>query len=174
MSYSTLYAVFRKSARALKEYRNGHGSAPPVWGWLRVNKLSLSEHGWLGENDESKRLWALAYDPTVPREWRATLGLTLDLAYIPTDKLTEAAELFERVGTMLAGWRPQNVNHWPAIAADFRAFAAKPVPRMVGLGLCCTSVSDPWSDWSYSGGKEGKTFDAWEYTIAAPERAAAS
>jgi hypothetical protein len=34
MSYTSLYKVFKTKRVELDEFRNGHGSGPPVWDYL--------------------------------------------------------------------------------------------------------------------------------------------
>ena len=142
MSYSTLYKVFKTKAVPHCEFQNGWGSAPPVWGWLCEKYLG-------GENWMiSKGLWALGKNPTVPAHMRFALLLTFDYGIVTPPDFQEAARLSRMVYADLRAWSPQHVNHWEKIAAVFEALSVKKTPRLLGIGLGCTSVSDPWEDFT--------------------------
>lgn len=142
MSTSDLYRVYRTKATHIAEYRNGHGTAPLVWGYLNVFYLGGSRYGW-GIGRDLDPLWALSKDPRVPRSVRIAHAFTFDQAVCPMERITELADALDEAGKVCA--YEQHVNHWSAIAADLRAHKAK--ARQIGIALSCTSVSDSWIDW---------------------------
>lgn len=145
MSTSDLYRVYRTKATHYAEYRNGWGSAPPLWNYL-CNTFLGSTNGWLCfDKEQSQRLWDLAIDERMPRLLRIAHAFCFDRGYCPTlqRRVKELAEACDEVARVTS--KPEHVNHWAKIAADLRDARAK--PKQVGWGISCTSVEDPWRDW---------------------------
>jgi hypothetical protein len=157
MSSSSLYLVYGKTASEVATYRNGWGSAPPVWDWLRAQFLSEEVRPLFGDD---KALWALARDERVPVQWRMVHAFCFDWAVCPIARLADLADACDYVGASLPD--NGNVNHWPEIAAELRRHARRKDKRLQGISIGCTSVSDPWWDWD--GGQE--VFDCVAYATA--------
>lgn len=154
VSYSSLYQVFRTKVRRVEEYRNGHGSGPPIWDLLWQNvrpgfKVPLFD-------DDLTPLWDLWKDPKVPRHQRLALQLTFDCAVCPPKLVDEMAGALVKCGKEILALGPLkwdldspprdgwSWHHLDRIAADM--LTTKLDGRALGFGLCCTSVSDPWFD----------------------------
>lgn len=146
MSTSNLYLVYKTKVREVAEFRNGHGSAPPLWGWLGMNFLGWERNSdWLFSKD-MRPLWNLAKDDRVPEWARICLAMTLDRAIITVEHQQVAANACLKCHEVIDAWPEwaNCVNHWKAIG---EAIATVKIPkRSAGLGLSCTSVSDVWLD----------------------------
>lgn len=155
MSTSALCAVFKTKAVELAEYRNGWGTGPLIWDYL--SKCYLDSKGWHTAGDE---LWRLSKDESVPFSLRAAHVMTFDQALVRPGDLQSFGCLIEEAATVLSDWNPDYVNHFAAIASDLKS--ARLDRRALGVGLCCTSVSDAWRSWP--GIKAGKRpFDCFAY-----------
>lgn len=167
MSSSTLWRVFKTTARVVNRYTNGSGSGPPVWDllWRTYVGPTLGEADMAGvayrpkddpclrlryplhEHGLRDRLWALANDTRVAEHHHVALCVTADRTLVGVPNLVECAEHLERVAAeIVAGgsW-----SHMAAIAADLRAESkSKRDRRVIGYGLGCTSVCDPWETWA--------------------------
>ena len=155
MSTSDLYTVFKTKSRHIAEYSNGHGTAPAIWGYLCNKYLHMERHSWI--SGVQKDLWNLADNPDVPKELRIVHAFTFDRAICPIDKIDELADACDKVYTLTHEDCPNNVNHWQAVANSLRN--VKKDKRALGIGLSCTSISDPWCDWN---GKQYKVWDIFE------------
>lgn len=157
MSSSTLYEVFKTTARPINKYRNGHGSAPPVWGYLGGEYLGWD--GYMFSRDMGP-LWKLFYDQSVPSYLQFALGFTFDGALLDPSKLKQCADWSEMTYEALLHskhWGPDKVNHWHAIAEDLRNYKCD--KRALGVGIGCTSVCDPWESWPNGEISKGEEFD---------------
>lgn len=141
MSSSDLYRVYRTKTAHYAEMRNGWGTAPVVWSYLVVRFLGRARHDYLRENDQE--LWSLCRAERVPRELRLVHAFCCDQAICPLDRLADLATACEEVYRLTSAG--PGVNHWATIANFLRGHCRK--PKQLGLGLSCTSVSDPWIGW---------------------------
>ena len=145
MSTSDLYIINQKSVKHFAEFRNGWGSAPKCWNYLAQKYLPSGEKYSMFNDAMNRRIWSLGSDPRVATEDRIALLMTLDNAFVPLGKLREAGEACIKFGANCEDG--QTVNHWPAFGeALLRAASEKLSRHARGIGLSCTSVSDPWSD----------------------------
>lgn len=156
MSTSDLYRINKTGARHVAEFRNGHGTAPLIWGYLNQQFLGREPNAWLFGNNDA--LWKLSSDDRVPRDVRITHAWCMDGAICPPDRLEELRAACAATGKICG--REQHVNHWQAISEAIAAY--KPRRGERGLGISCTSVSDPWIDFPRSGyrGEPWSLFDA--------------
>jgi len=171
MSYTTLWQIFRTTKTCVAEFRNSHGSAPPVWDMLGYRYLGWDMPATFRRDDEMKKLWALAYAPHVPEHLRITHTCTFDRAVIHRDTKEQVAAAFELTHADILAEPPRKSrysdepngpmtwSHWPAIAAALRADRGD--HRMIGWAIGCTSVSDPWEEWPRH--SNGGPFNAVEY-----------
>ena len=150
MSYSTLYEVYNTKVNCINEYKNGHGSAPPVWSLISIKHLGREFKMW--DDKEAKELWATWKRVDIPRHRRFGLLLTFDTGIIEPDNLNEASELAKKLHFDILENSEWDWSHWEAISGDLEKVAQKHDYRMIGVSLGCTSVSDPW-EW-YPNGKE--------------------
>jgi hypothetical protein len=141
VSSSDIYGVFKTTATHRASFRNGHGTAPLIWGYLNTHFLGREYNGWLFADNGP--LWKLVSDERVPLAIRITHAFCMDLAYCPASRIAELASACDETGRVCA--RDQHVNHWPAIAEYLSLY--KPRTRELGVGISCTSVSDMWIDW---------------------------
>ena len=146
MSTTTLWAVYKSKVTAVAEYQNSHGSGPAIWDLMAKRYLHIPMP-WGGEN--LKRLWALATDRTVAEHLRITHAATFDYAMIPVAKLGTAAEAFEKAHDDIIRLTDWTWNHWSAIAADLRKMSTAHDRRLVGAGIGCTSIGDPWEEFKH-------------------------
>lgn len=144
MSTSALHRVYKTTATEFAEFSNGWGSGPSIWRHLCEKYLYREWH--IMQND--KQLWNLVDSDKVPDYLRVCLALTLDNSYCPCDRIDDLIGHCE--ATASATDTSAAVNHWQAFADALKGHKKK--PRQLGIGLGCTSVSDPWS-W-YDGSKE--------------------
>jgi len=145
MSYSTLWLVYKTRTRSIKEYRNGHGTAPPLWDMLCEQYLHKEPHYWL-LNKNPKDLWALYKDKTIPLYKRFTFFMTFDRAVVDPSDFQRAIECCQKLYLEIEAEKPNYVNHWQSIADDIKNIG-KIDYRAQGIALGCTSVSDPWEFW---------------------------
>jgi len=145
MSYSTLYLVFKTRTKIINEYRNGHGTAPPLWDLLCEKHLHKEPHYWL-VNEDPKELWALYENSSVPLYRRFTLFMTFDRAVVDRPDFQRAVECCQKLYQEIKNTKPNMVNHWQSIADDIKNIG-KIDHRALGIGLGCTSVCDPWEEW---------------------------
>lgn len=147
MSYTTVYEVYPDRVESLGSLSNGWLSAPLVWDALAKSRLGWEM--WITKSpEEQQKLWDLSRDFRVPKAWRIVMSFTLDRSYVPVGRLEEAADACMVVHDELASKHRAGRTHWKAIAMSLRKTAvelsANPKPDLLGIGLACTSVSDPW------------------------------
>jgi hypothetical protein len=149
MSYTTTYGLFRTKVSAIREHRNSWGSAPVVWDYLEAKYLEVKEYSRAIRGD-MQEVWNLHKDTRLLACERFALLTTFDWAYCSVDKLTMGADLLDEFAVLSEAWAPDRVNHWKAIAEDYRSTAIKPDYRLKGICIGHTSVSDPWEEWTPS------------------------
>ena len=133
MSYTTIKAVWPgEKHEDLEELRNGHGSAPVIWGAMCERYLG-KRNQWLFESDQ---LWPLYKRQDIPSCLRAVLMMTYDRAYVERKDYAQAADDIEEFLRLLPP-PESHVNHWPHIASLFRSN-----PDIPAIGFRCTSVSE--------------------------------
>jgi hypothetical protein len=141
VSYSAIYEVYKTTANELNEYRNGHGTASVLWNLLGVKHLGLQPHGYMF-GPALDKLWKLARDPAVPMHLRICHAFTFDDAYVAHENLAILAKACDMTGSDLDAFSPDSVNHWHTLSEDLMRVKKK--PKMLGVGLTCTSVSETW------------------------------
>jgi len=150
MSASSLYMVFQKSAREIKEYANGWGTGPAIWDYMVKEYLGYEGSalmlGGFGSDDGLRPLWDLAVDEKVPELDRFVLGFTFDMVFCPPDTLGVLGDACRQVGGKIGAMFPERVNHFPQIGEDILTVDLD--HRAAGIALTCTSVSDQWSGWN--------------------------
>jgi hypothetical protein len=144
MSYSTLYEIYKTKIIDIGEFKNGHGSGPPVWDYLWVNYLNGRHFGW-SSAASMQPLWDLAEVSRIPVHLRLCLAFTFDNAYCPMERLPELVEACERTHAAIAEFDPAITNHWGVFADTLRKNRFP--KRCLGAGLNCTSLEDSWSEW---------------------------
>jgi hypothetical protein len=146
MSYTTTYRLYRTKVVGINEHRNSWGSAPAVWSYLEDKYLPKQEFSRFGSG--MKEVWDLYKDPRLSKWERTALLTTFDWFYCPVELLLDAADDLDQFHAAFQAAYPDRVNHWAAIAADYRTAADKPDHRMLGVCIGCTSVYDLWEEWS--------------------------
>lgn len=143
MSTTNLYRVYKTTATEVAEYRNGWGCGPQLWGYLCMRYLGKPDSFWLNPPRDAgpSPLWKLHNDPRVPEPLRIAHAMTYEGAIISFADRDRAADALNIAHDIVD--RPNVVNHFRAIAADLRAQPNR--PRLIGFGVSCTSVCDPWS-----------------------------
>ena len=166
MSTSNLYSVYKTRTKELASFGNGWGTAPVLWDYLEKAYLNKRSGSWLcGDDKDKTELWNLATDSKVPVYLRLVHAFTFINVVCPYEKANEMAEHCRKAFNtiredesrdMLTDKdRSLRVNHWERIANVLEIM--KPNKRALGIGLSCTSVSDPWIGWK--GGKVRSVFD---------------
>ena len=178
VSHSTLWLVHKTTARVLAEYRNGHGSAPPIWDLLWSRYVERGRRFPIHTERRHGELWALASERRVAESHRIALGLTFDRVVVslaPASLVRVADALDEVHREILDTDYPMSEyefsrgkwtwTHLPAIARHLRACSmpctcddarclGKVFRRIsrgaLGIGLGCTSVNDLFEGWSVS------------------------
>jgi len=161
MSCSTLYKVYKTKVSAYRQFRNGHGTAAVLWTYLCDKYLNGAQ--WYLERD-SNRLWALYNNMVVPEHMRFGLMATFDNAIIEVSDLAKASDLAAMVYETI--YDETKVNHWKELSHTYMDLCKTKDKRIVGIGLGCTSVSDPWENfetrkpWSVMRELESQTLTA--------------
>lgn len=141
MSESTLLILNQKSATHLKDYQNGHGSAPVLWGLIAEKYFGADPYRVL-DRDLNRQIYRGLAQYT-PAEACALL-LCCDFYYAPIKYGAYVADHLMEVGHEIEQKYPEKVNHWEAIGhtilethnrGKFSRFAQ-------GYVLNCTSVED--------------------------------
>lgn len=154
MSYSTLYKVYKTRAVEITEYRNSHGTAPPLWSWLTSKFLSQNQvdcyynclPGSHWGSGDLRPLWDLARNPRVPYHFRICHAFTFDYACCPPEKVKLLANCCDLVDEEISKWPfwANSVNHWGRISETLSVL--KLDKRCMGVSLDGTSVSNIWTD----------------------------
>jgi hypothetical protein len=152
MSVSTLYAVYKTKASPIRDFQNGWGTAPIIWGYL--NKRFLGGEPFMPVFGDMKPVWDLWCDPKVPEPLRAANAICLDHAVVTPGTGRRMAVNLRRAHEIMVGdgvsW-----SHFSAIADAMEEHKIDHCAH--GFGLSCTSVSDPWLSWS--GDRDGEPWD---------------
>jgi hypothetical protein len=167
MSTSNLYSVYKTRTKELAAFGNGWGTAPVLWDYLEKAYLNKRSGSWLCGNDKDKaELWNLVTNPNVPVCFRLVHAFTFNNVVCPYKQTTKMAEHCRKVfgilkedesSVMLADKDIMpRVNHWERIANVLEII--KSDKRALGIGLSCTSISDPWIGWK-GGVKVRSVFD---------------
>jgi hypothetical protein len=142
MSCSTLYKVYKTKVVSVERFKNGHGTAAVLWGHLCEKYLNMERHSWL--MGDCKNLWALYNNPNIPEHLRFALMATFDDGVVELCDMQRAADY--ALATYETIHEKDMVNHWLHLSAAYSRHVGAKDRRCVGLGLGCTSVSDPWED----------------------------
>lgn len=132
MSYTTVKALWPgEKVEDLEELHNAFGTAPPIWNYMCIKYLGMTDGLWLMNSD---KLWPLWKRADIPKNERAVLMMTYDMAYVTKKDYSRAASdirkwLLNQIG--------KYTNHWPRIATIFESN-----PDVPAIGLYCTSVSE--------------------------------
>lgn len=187
MSRSTLLEVFKTKAVWALELSNSWGTAPIMWDFF-YEKHCWDGNGWdqhlheggattflrpfaiYGDRKKLHLIFSKLKDFTIPLHHRAGLFLTCDRVILRTEDLPRLVEPFATLAVEMRGYaKPNCANHWGTIA-DFIAQKAKEHdPRMLGIALNCTSVSDVWDDFD----KDNEISGTSEELFEAPREGAA-
>jgi hypothetical protein len=140
VSYTTIKAIYPgKKTKDLQELRNSYGSAPPVWEAMASRYLGVTkayDHPSLGWMQLGNELWDLWKRQDIPVEHRMVFMLTFDRAYVAR---RDYARMANAIRKFLSDFPPKvgAANHW-----DHIAFLLESNPKIPGIGLYCTSVSE--------------------------------
>lgn len=140
MSCSTLYRVFKTKSTPIKEYRNGWLTGPIIWDFLSKKYISPDFH-WMTAGQDLDKLWDVWKNPKVTRSLKVAQLLTCDFAVINKEHAKEASELLIEAALILKN--NGHNSHFKEIGQDILNDNCKD-KRLIGYGLGCTSVSDPW------------------------------
>lgn len=156
MSYSALYYVYKTTVTEIAEFRNGHGSGPPVWQWVARKHCGMPADAYIFGGNWMSLIFKNETLTRLPNHWKSVLLFTADFAMINEANRERFAGDCDKVFHELnkwGEWGPSRVNHWADIAATLRSH--KIGKRALGVGLSCTSVSDIWGEYSRSKGTHG-------------------
>lgn len=141
MSYTTLYAVFKTKASEIVDLRNSWGSGPAIWDYVALKctgkKLSLI-------STDLKWFWKLWESEKIDDDVRACLLSTYDYAVVEVDRLLDFEKSCQLVYQKIIAETAWTWNHFWSIGIAAGKLAKKHDHRCIGMGIGCTSVSDPW------------------------------
>jgi hypothetical protein len=163
MSYTTLYSVYKTKVKVIEEYRNSHGSAPPVWEYVTQKYCGKPPDAYIFFAPWMEKVYRPETLSKLPEHWRRVLLFLADGALIKDANLQQFSANCKSVFDELQAWPEWGgrifVNHWAAIGIDFAKL--RPNKRRIGVGIGCTSVSDPWEEYSSAHGElwKAKLFD---------------
>jgi len=157
MSCSTLYKVYRTTARGLIQFRNGYGSGPPVWEMVAA-KLGLENPSTVAMfgSHEARKVWNAVRGTEIPLSWKWALAFTFDKTILNPEDTEIAANAFRETHQDILRWTRYTWSHWESIA-DAIEGSPKLDYRALGFALGCTSVSDPWEDFIRSSDRADET-----------------
>jgi hypothetical protein len=148
MSYTSLYKVYKTKRIEIEEFRNSHGSAPPVWEYLAETQFGLR---YYNDINPMSLLWNLAYDKKVNLHVRLCHAFTFDYAYVSPEHFALMSDSAARMNVILEAWPKWAgcVNHWGLISETFKNL--KVDKRCIGIGMRGTSVCDVWDNYPREG-----------------------
>ena len=141
MSCTTVYAVYKTKATRLKELKNGHGSGPAIWDYIST-KCDGKRFNMFGPDLES--FWKLWKDNRLTKNERAVLLCTYDMGFVEVERLQDFAAACKEVHERILADTQWTWSHFEEIGNAADALSKNHDHRCVGLGIGCTSVSDPW------------------------------
>ena len=147
MSRTTIWNVYKTKATPRLELPNSWWTAPPLWDYLCETYLDGKK--WI--HGDVPELWEIWKNKTVPDFLRCALLMTFDKAIVEIADLGQAAQYCGNTNSFLSE-RVDYGLHWQSIADELVKAHHKHDKRCLGIGLGCTSVSDPW--WNYKKGVE--------------------
>jgi hypothetical protein len=142
MSSTSLYAVYKTKANHLSEYRNGHGSGPAIWDY--ISEKCFGERFNMFDTEKEEKFWALWKDPRLTRNEKAVLLSTYDGAIVEKEFLEEFAAACKEVHQLIIENTRWDWNHFKDIGESVSMYFSKLDYRCLGVGIGCTSISDPW------------------------------
>lgn len=146
MSRSTIYAVYRTKATPIAEFSNGWGSAPPLWDYLWDTYIDPSKQTTWLTCDGWNRLYPFIHDARLAECLRRCLAWTFDDFIIKRSQLTAMAASCCYTDEAVRAHGKWGWTHWVAFARCLKEYGDKSHDRrLLGVGLSCTSVADPWS-----------------------------
>ena len=155
MSHSAIYLVYKTTARQILEYNNGYGTAYVLWAMLSEKYLGGRQAYY--SDAGLKALWGLYKRQNIPEHLRLCHIFTFDNAVCHADDLCRLADACDKTFYDLDAFNNNTVNHWRDLATDLRKI--KNEPRLLGIGLTCTSVADAWANHARSKGKAAEPWD---------------
>lgn len=157
MSCTTVYEIYKTKASAIKELRNSHGSGPAIWNYISL-KCTGKKFQWYPE-EETKKFWPLWKSPLLNDSERAVLLCTYDMGYVEINKLYEFSAACFELHKKIIGKTDWTWSHFEAIGNEAVGLYAKHDHRCLGLGVGCTSVSDPWEFWKPKDDKAWRVYE---------------
>lgn len=141
MSYTTVYELYKTKVNSIKELKNSHGSMPAICEYV---SLKLYKQSFKSYEAEKNGFWGSYRSKELTINERMVLLSTYDLAYIPTEYLYEYAEACEEVHKSILEYTTFGWSHFKDIGEIAKNLSGRHDPRLKGLCIGCTSVSDPW------------------------------
>lgn len=141
MSYSELFAVEKSGdVKGVKEYRNGHGYAMPIWNWLFEKYIKPTNPGKYVYvlSDEGKPIFALHDDPRLEDWERVCLWASFDYAVVDKGNVPKLVKAFRTFHDNYKGQYPQNVCHYAEMAGDIENIIKEGAD---GVAFWATSVA---------------------------------
>jgi len=145
MSSATLVVVRRNgNVEYDKEFHNSTIGAAVLWSEMAKRFLYGGDDNkktdWLTREEESKKLWALEKDETVPLEWRVAHQFTFDYSLCAKQMFPQLVESFRFVAPLTNN----GYNHWNDYADHIENVLAKD-EECFAVGLHATSCAgDLW------------------------------
>jgi len=148
MSATDVYAVWPgERHEEIAELRNGHGSAPVVWGKMFTRYVSS---GFIRYPDteymfRTEELWPLWKRMDIPKPLRAVLAMTYDHVIVTQANYARAAaDIREFLRAFPVD--PERANHWPRIAEIFESPLGCPAIGFRWTSVCEDPFNGDWND----------------------------
>ena len=139
MSHSTVYALYKTKAVALKELRNGHGSGPAVW-WYVAKKLHGKDFNTMNPED----FWGGYKSSELDEAEKSVLLFTYDRMFVEVGELKRFSEACEAVHGRILEETDWTWSHFETIGREAKKLHKEHDYRCFGMTLDCTSVADYW------------------------------
>lgn len=119
MSYTTLFVFKGDKVYSQTDYQNAHGGAMAIW--MMMGRRHIGPGFVIFDDDQSKRLFALADDPSIPWFARVTLMSTFDNVVVRREDLPRLVKAFQMFDAEYAtAWKQGSVWSVPDQAEDIR------------------------------------------------------
>ena len=149
MSTSDLYLIFKTKVSHLSTYQNGWGSAPALWEYF--SQKYFKQPFSFTDTQLQNNVWNLVDNPSIPYGERLCMFLTLDKSIITKSKWEETGSAAIDIHKKIIKETHWTWSHWESIGQNLILLSkSKTDHRLVGIGLSCTSINDPFDSYNYN------------------------
>ncbi len=144
MSSTSVYAIYKTKATMICSLRNSYGSGPAMWDYISMKCLGEKFNMF-----DEKDFWSLWQDERLTENEVAVLLSTYDKGFIEVGRLEDFAKACEELHDKIIATTTWEWSHFADIGKAAKSLATNHDYRCIGLGIGCTSVSDPWEEFDY-------------------------